>query len=316
MKLKTIGLSLVIGLLVSAASTQLVAKEPPVAKLVQVEGKVEYSRNGSRWNPVRQTKYLFSGYFIRTGADGSGRLINQSSGESQELRSNSVIQITDGNIEALSGSLSEPMEEDVRLFKSLLNKFAKAQRYTTVRRSVNTGGKADCDSKVRTIRNVTVSPSHSDLVWRNACPEFSYKLVVDGGVAIDVPAQSTSEMIRYSVAGVEPGEHSYHVEVLDKDGTVYIPRKESRFTVLTGAQEKEITDMLHQIGDDIFLSTNLLEENGMYVAAMDAYRDYFQENPEDNDMRPLLIQSYQDLKLSNLRESEARLYNAALEEDY
>jgi hypothetical protein len=54
----------------------------------------------------------------------------------------------------------------------------------------------------------------------------------------------------------------------------------------------------------------------MYVAAMDAYREYFQQNPEDNDMRPLLIQSYQVLKLSNLRESEARLYNAGLEEDY
>ena len=54
----------------------------------------------------------------------------------------------------------------------------------------------------------------------------------------------------------------------------------------------------------------------MYVAAMDAYREYFQQNPDDNDMLPLLIQSYQGLKLSNLRESEARLYNAALEEDY
>ena len=54
----------------------------------------------------------------------------------------------------------------------------------------------------------------------------------------------------------------------------------------------------------------------MYVAAMDAYRDYFSENPDDNDMRPLLIQSYNDLKLTNLKQSEARLYNAVLEEDY
>ena len=173
-----------------------------------------------------------------------------------------------------------------------------------------------CDSKVRTIRNVTVSPAHSDLVWRNACPEFSYKLVINGGEPISVPAQSTSEMIRFSVGDVSPGEHTYRVEVLDNDGTVYIPRKESKFTVMTAAQEKEVLEVLEQVGDDIFLSTNLLEENGMYVAAMDAYRAYFQENPEDNDMRPLLIQSYQDLKLSNLRENEARLYNAALEEDY
>ena len=58
-----------------------------------------------------------------------------------------------------------------------------------------------------------------------------------------------------------------------------------------------------------------MEENGLHVAAMDAYRDYFKENQEDNDMRPLLIQSYQNLRLTELRENEARLYNAALEDD-
>ncbi|MFT7220518.1 MAG: hypothetical protein ACI8Z1_002135, partial [Candidatus Azotimanducaceae bacterium] len=88
------------------------------------------------------------------------------------------------------------------------------------------------------------------------------------------------------------------------------------FTLLSASDEKKIVKTLDAIGDDIFLETNFLEENGMYVAAMDTYRAYFQENPDDNDMRPLLIQSYQELKLSNLRESEARLYNAALEEDY
>ena len=140
--------------------------------------------------------------------------------------------------------------------------------------------------------------------------------MIDGGEPIEVPAQSTSEMIRYSVANVAAGEHTYRIEVLDNDGTIYIPRRESNFTVMTAEEEKEVMDLLEQIGDDIFLETNLLESNGLYVAAMDAYREYFRENPEDNDMRPLLIQSYQDLKLSNLRESEARLYNAALVEDF
>ncbi len=103
---------------------------------------------------------------------------------------------------------------------------------------------------------------------------------------------------------------------IDNDGTIYIPRRESKFIVMTAEEEKEVMGLLEQIGDDIFLETNLLESNGLYVAAMDAYREDFRENPEDNDMRPLLIQSYQDLKLSNLRESEARLYNAALVEDF
>ena len=95
-----------------------------------------------------------------------------------------------------------------------------------------------------------------------------------------------------------------------------MPAKESKFEVLSESDEEKLFAVLEQIGDDIFLETNLLEEQGMYVAAMDAYREYFDENPDDNDMRPLLIQSYQSLKLSNLREREARLYNAALEEDY
>jgi hypothetical protein len=181
---------------------------------------------------------------------------------------------------------------------------------------VNKGDEPLCDSKVRTIRDVTVSQAHADLVWRNACPEFSYRLIINDSDPIEVPAQSTSEMIRYSVADAGVGEHTYHVEVLDKDGTIYIPRKQSKFTVMPAEEEEEVMNLLEQVGDDIFLETNILEEKGMYVAAMDAYREYFQQNPDDNDMRPLLIQSYQDLKLSNLRESEARLYNAALEEDY
>jgi len=315
MKVKQLALGLLFSLLVSITSGQVFAKEPPVAKLVQIEGQVEYSRNGEKWGPVRRTKYLFSGYHIRTGKDGSATLISQESGTSQELGSSSEIQINDGDVMVVAGSLSEPEQEETSLFQSLTNKFAKAQRYTTVRRSVDKGDEA-CDTKVRTIRNVTVSSGHSDLVWRNACPEFSYKLVIDGGEPIDVPAQSTSEMIRYNVTSQGVGEHSYRVEVLDKDGTVYIPNDDSKFQIMSAAEEKELAAVLAQVGDDIFLETNLLEEKGMHIAAMDAYREYFQENPDDNDMRPLLIQIYQDLKLSNLRESEARLYNAALEEDY
>jgi hypothetical protein len=315
MKAKQLSLGFLVSLLVLITSSQVFAKAPPVAKLVQIEGQVEYSRNGTNWNPVRRTKYLFAGYHLRTGKDGSGMLINQTSGMSQELGSNSQLEIDGVKVIVIAGSLSEPQEEETSLFQSLLNKFAKAQRYTTVRRGVSFADEV-CDNKVRTIRSVTVSPGHSDLVWRNACPEFSYKLVIDNAMPIDVPAQSTSEMIRYNVASSGVGEHTYRVEVFDKDGTVYIPKAESKFQVMSADKENELVAVLEQIGDDIFLETNILEEQGMYVAAMDAYREYFQQNPDDNDMRPLLIQSYQVLKLSNLRESEARLYNAALEEDY
>lgn len=315
MNLKILGLVMLLASVITGFSSTASGREPPVAKLVQVEGDVQYSRNGTTWRPVRRTKYLFSGYHIKTGEDGGGKLINQQTGLSRDLGSNTVLQVGDKDVEVVAGSLSKPMKESSSIFESLANKFAKAQRYTTVRRSITSSDDNVCDNKVRTISEVTLSPAHPDLVWRNACPEYSYRLVIEG-VTYDIPAQSTSEMIRYTVSGLEPGEYSYHVEVLDKDGTVYIPRKESTFRWISAAQENELLADLAQFGDDVFLKTNLLESNQMYVAAMDAYRDYFQENPDDNDMRPLLIQSYQDLKLSNLRESEARLYNAGLEEDF
>lgn len=301
--------------LLAAMSTSVLAKGPPVAKLIQVEGKVEYTRNGVNWRPVRRTKYLFAGYKIKTGKDGSGKLINQRTGESQELGPNSEIEVRGSEIQLLAGNLSAPETEAASIFQGLANKFAKAQRYTTVRRSATPTDEKMCNTKVRTIGQVSLSAEYPDLVWRNACPEYSYRLVIDGKT-IDVPAQSTSEMIRYTVSGVKPGTHSYRVEVLDKDGTVYIPRKDSEFTWLTKSEMKKIAKQSNQLEEDVFVLADYLEQSGLAVAAMDAYRVYFAQNPDDNDMRPLLIQSYQNLKLSNLRESEARLFNASLEGDF
>lgn len=314
MKLKTMGLMMLLACIISGF-TSVARAEAPVAKLVQVEGDVQYTRNGSTWRPVNRTKYLFEGYQIKTGADGKGKLINQETGMSQDLGVNSVIEVGKGDVEVLVGSLSKPEKESGSLFQSLMNKFAKAQRYTTVRRNVGDPAEGVCDNKVRTISKVALSASHPDLVWRNACPEYSYRLVI-AGQTYDIPAQSTAEMIRFTVPAMKPGEYEYHVEVLDKDGTVYIPRSESTFVWLDESSEKKLKNELAAFGDDVFLKTNLLESKEMHIAAMDEYRNYFQENPDDNDMRPLLINSYQELKLSNLREREARLYNAALEEDF
>lgn len=313
MKLKLIGILGLCASLFLGMSISVVAKEPPVAKLVQVVGSVEYSRNGTTWRKVRRTKYLFAGYHIKTAKNSSGKLISQKNGMVQTLGANSQIEVHKDKIQLIAGSLSEPKARSGSIFQGLSNKFARAQRYTTVRRSVNR--EAGCNPKVRTIRKVTLSSEHPDLVWRNACPEYSYRLVIDDQ-SINVPAQSTAEMIRYKVSDVKPGDHTYRVEVLDIDGVVYIPRKDSAFSVMSKSEEKKLKSQTKALTDDVFVLTDVLEANGMFVAAMDAYREHFLENPDDNDMRPLLIKSYNDLKLSNLKDSEARLYNASLEEDY
>ena len=291
------------------------ASVPPVAKLVEPEGNVEYRRGSSDWKIVKRTKYLFEGYGVRTGKGGSVRLVSQVNGDSRQLEGESEIQISNSEINIISGELSESISGDASFYQSLNNKFAKAQRYTTVRRSAGIGETDGCDSKVRTIRKVSISSAYPDLVWRNACPEYSYRLVIDNGSPIDVSAQSTSEMIRYDVSQATPGDHTFRVEVLDNDGIIYIPKKDSVFSVLTADQERVVLDELEKVGDDVILGANALEQKGLIVAMMDIFRKHFAENPDDNGLRPLLIQAYQDLKLSNLREREARLYNASLNED-
>lgn len=314
MKLRLLTSCALCAFLVVGLCTSVAAKAPPVAKLVQVEGKVDYSRNGITWKQVRRTKYLFAGYRIRTGKDGSGKLINQQTGTSQNLGPNSEIEVKDAQIRLVNGSLSEPKSEAASIFQGLANKFAKAQRYTTVRRG-RPNDEPSCNSKVRTIRMLSLSAEHPELVWRNACPEYSYRLVIDGA-KVAVPGQATAEMIRYEVSGVKSGNHAYRVEVLDNDGTVYIPKKDSAFTWLSKSEQKAISTQAKKLVEDVFELTDYLEQQGLFVAAMDAYREYFAENPDDNDMRPLLIKSYNDLKLSDLKESEARMFRASLEEDF
>ncbi len=315
MKQTPITLVLLLSTLLVGYAGSAMGREPPVAKLVQVEGNVEYSRNGDSWRAVRRTKYLFPGYQVRSGKDGRGKLINQKTGLSQDLGRNTLIEVQGDKITVIDGRLSKPEEESVSIWESLANKFAKAQRYTTVRRSYTDGEEAACDNKVRTIRRITLSASYPDLVWRNACPEYSYRLVI-GDQAIDIPAQSTAEMIRYKVEGLTPGEHNYHVEVLDNDGTVYIPRRDSTLVWIDDKAEREIRGQIDSSEGDLLLITSVLEENEMFVAAMDEYRAYFQDYPDDHELRPLLIESYQNLKLSDLRENEARLYNASLDQDF
>ena len=48
---------------------------------------------------------------------------------------------------------------------------------------------------------------------------------------------------------------------------------------------------------------------GLLVPVMDLYRDFFQAYPAENEMRPLLIKAYHDLKLMDLKEKEAITFN-------
>jgi len=289
------------------SGTVVSAGDPPVAMLMQPAGTVEVSRDGNTWKAVSSNKFLFVGDHLRTGGDGSGKLVDQANNSAQTIGPNTRLEFAPGSVKVVEGKLSGAEQLAGDLGAGLSNRFAEAQRYTTVRRGVQTEA-----PKLRVARQVTLSASYPDLVWQNMGKQFTYVLTIDGAKQ-QIPS-SDGEMVRTKVANLTPGSHSFNVaavdsgkeltDSVDKGGTlVWLSPDEDK------ALNEAVTQVKSTVASSNFAVASLLDEKGLLVAAMDMYRKHFAENKDDNDMRPLLIRAYYELKLADLKQKEALLYN-------
>jgi len=288
------------------------AADAPVSMLIQAAGTVEVSKDGAKWSPVTRNKFLFPGDIIRTGADGSGKLVDQATNMAQSLGINSEVKIDTAGPKVVNGNLSAPEAASGDLVAGLGNRFAEAQRYTTVRRSVNKDG---AEIKLRLISQITLSASFADLVWENEGKQYGYALTIDGK---DVPVAATdADFVRAKVPALAPGKHTFTVSVLDVGKKVAEAEKEGIIVWLSDAEDQalgaDVAKVKAASGNDDFAIANLLDAHGVTVGAMDLYRKYFDAFKSDNDMRPMLIKAYNDLKLKDLRQKEATLYNEQMQ---
>lgn len=277
---------------------------PPVAMLTQVQGDVQVSKDGKEWKKVDRNKFLFAGYQIKTGADGTGKLVNQATNLTQEIAASSVVEITEDAAKAVSGNLGTAQQDSGGLANGLSQRFEKAQRYTTVRRSVD---KKSTEVKLDTVSEITLSATYPDLVWSGMGKEYAYRLVIDGK-SQDVPA-TEADMVRVKVSPLTPGEHTYQVEVLQGDKSIYAPKKGGTIKWLSKEEEAGIAAGLTQIDktspNDDFSKAIFLEDKGFVVTAMDLYQKYFDKNKDETDLYPMLIKSYHDLKLAKQKKEGA-----------
>jgi hypothetical protein len=304
--------ALAIGALTAGWGAGGLAADPPVSMLIQAVGTVEVSKDGAKWTPVTRNKFLFAGDMVRTGADGGGKLIDQASNMAQTLGASSEVKVEAAGVKAVAGTLSKPEPASGDLVAGLGNRFAEAQRYTTVRRAVNKDGQ---EIKLRLISQVTLSATYPDLVWEGYGKQYSYLLSIDGK-EIAIPG-AEGDMIRFRLSELAAGKHSFTVAVTEGGKKVADAEKEGSIVWLSPAEDKALSDELAKVraatGSDDFTAASLLDSKGVTVAAMDLYRKYFDANKTDNDMRPLLIKAYNDLKLKDLRQKEALVYNEQLQ---
>ena len=169
-------------LLFLGASQAIAGKKDPVAILSQVKGTVQYQKEGKKkWKKVRRNKFLFSGYTIKVGKDGSGKLTDKKTGKKYDLSAGSVIKVKAKGVKATKGSLKEAAASSA-LAANLMKKFDKSQSYTTVRRSHKKS-----KLKIDAARELTVLPAEPYIVWENVGKDYSYKLNI-GGDSYNVPA--------------------------------------------------------------------------------------------------------------------------------
>ena len=294
------------------------AKKIPVGMLVEIQGKIEYSKKGKRWKKVRRNKFVYANYQVRVSADSSIKFLNQKTNETTLLIANSKVKVTPEGLEVLEGSLGGT-DAGGGLLSGLSKQFKKTQKYTTVRRAAKKEG---INLKLATN---TVSTDFSELAWETAGADYSYRLHLGtkdrktktwtDSAVYDVQATG-DDVVRTNIKPVSKNQ-KYFVEVLDGSGSVAFTSEPSNLKVLSG---KKLTKFQKQKGqlqsldESGFLYAGLLKDNGLLVPALDQYEKFFAEfaDEEDiNELRPFIIEVYSRLRLAKLHKAELKKYQSA-----
>jgi hypothetical protein len=300
------------------SSVLYAASKDPVAVLFQVKGKVEYTKNGRKWKKIRHSKFLFAGYQIRTGDDSSARITIQESGKNLQLGASSHFDVIVSGLQARKGKL-KVRDSSSKLATGLMKRFTKSQTYTTVRRSLEN----KTGVNINTARSVSVTDEYPYLVWENPGRKYHFELKV-GQQIQKIPA--TSEMIVRARISPFKGEKKFYINVLDNDKVVaslqpYQSRgvmKDHSLIWLGEAQKSDLNTKISTIkqtyGAESFMLGSLFEKQNMWVAAMDQYQTYLNENPDDIEMTPYLFRVYKRLKLQKVYKQGLLSWQKAMKE--
>lgn len=296
--------------IISLNSLYAGAKDP-VAVLYQVKGDVKYTRNGKKWKKVRRNKFLFSGYKIKTGENGSGMITNQKTGKNLALNPSSIIAIEGGKLIAQKGELGATADSS-KLLTGLMRRFTKSQSYTTVRRAAKK--KSD---KMKVVRNIVLSEDYPHLVWPNYGSDLSYLLMI-GEDKYEIPA-SSQDIIKVKIKPFT-GRKNFQLKA-QKEGKEILTLKQYKrnnylIKFLTQKEQDKLNKELQTISenypDNSFMLGSLYEKKKIWVAAMDQYKKYLNDNPEEIEMTPYLFKVYKKLKLEKTWKEELAQFKSNL----
>jgi len=278
----------------------------PMGLLVDIEGKVEISKDGQAFQIVKtKDRFLLDGYHIQTGADGSGTIIFLQQDNMCKIEPNSHIEIKSGYIKQVAGNFKD-LPSSEKVLDGIDRQYLQSMKYTMARKS---SGKKKLSLKLP--RSLSVCKDFPLLVWKNCGSEYAYRLTV-GSNTYNVPA-SQDKAVHFTLPDLTPGKYKYQVEVL-KDGNVaYKPKRAKKLEVLADdavAGLKKSKEKIDRIAKGNLLLLGMrLEELDINAAAYDLYDRYFNTHPDDHEMRPFFVRACHSLKLKELKMEQIKLFN-------
>jgi len=277
---------------------------PPVALLVNGTGTLSFSKDGSQWAPVNRNKLLFIGDFVKTGHDGSCKLLFQDTQYAKYIEKNSRAIVKEKNLELLAGNARDSKVKTFNLLDNLRRKFAKINRYTTVQRSKS----KSTDAKFCLPKSLVISQHYPTIAWENQGANCSYRLMFQGKTYV-IP-KSSKDIIRFNLSNLKPGLHEYTVSVL-KDGNEFFSQSASLVCLSTEASEEafNLEKNVREISDQGFLLGLIMDDKGLKVPALDHYLRFFEKGNYDNNVYPFLIKVYDDLGMKHIAKKEIKVFN-------
>lgn len=291
--------------------------QDPVAVLFKAEGTVEYQKPQKPWKKARRNKFLFSGCQVRTGVDGSGKLTIKKTGENLYLGANTLVAITDAGVEFKTGEVSSVSTAGA-LASALIKKFDKAQSYTTVRRA-----KTGTDVSIRAAREFVLSEAFPEIAWENPGKAYRHRVMI-GDEIYHVPA-TPDPVVRVRVIPFS-GRKTLKIDIIKDNQTVislepYRRRGKDYDHQISWLDQQQEADLQTAIAhlqaaypDNGFMLGSLFDHNSMWVPAMDAYRAYLDQNPDEIEMAPYLFRVYKRLMFTRIYLEELTRWNKAIEE--
>jgi len=275
---------------------------PPVALLVNGTGTLTFSKDGNQWAPINRNKLLFNGDYVKTGKDGSCKLIFHDSHYTKYIENNSQAILKEGNLELLAGNASELKLKTFNLLDNLKRKFAVIQRYTTVQRSKSS------TPKFTLPKVLIVSKQYPTFAWESIDSQYRYRLMIQGK-SYDI-SNSDNSIIRYNINTLKPGKYEYTVSAINNDKECF--RESATVICLSEKQSEQIAaqeENVRQISDQGFLLGNFMDDKGLKVPALDHYLRFFENGKYDTDIYPFLIKVYEDLGMKRIAKKERTLFN-------